>query len=67
MPPKKKHILYLDDFVEELFHILELQSDEGMSHTCTIIAENKDEASKILCSRLEKHIANNFEVRNDED
>lgn len=66
MPPTKKHILYLDDFVEELFHILELQSDEGMSHTCTIIADTRDEAAKILCSRLEKHVANNFEEVKDD-
>jgi hypothetical protein len=67
MPSKKKHVLYLDDFVEELFHVLELQSDEGMSHTCTIIAENQNEAAKILCRRLEFHIANSFTVRKDDD
>jgi hypothetical protein len=66
MPPDKKHILYLDDFMEELFHILVLESDEGMSHTCTIIAKDREEASKILCKRLEKYVANNFEEVKDD-
>lgn len=68
MPPKKKHILYLDEFAEDLFHILETESDEGMSHTCTIIAENRNEAARILCRRLEKYVANGFtEVREKDD
>jgi len=49
---KNRYVIYLDEFVEELFEKMELLSEEGQGHQLVITAESREEGARELSQML---------------
>lgn len=60
MADENTYGLDLDDLMEELFLEMEQVQDGGNGHRITMLAETKEEAARLLATRLEPFLTKRF-------